>query len=180
MILNIRGTHGSGKSYIVQQLLKRFRAKPILNGAKIEGYEMNTSSGLLYAVGPYKTACGGCDAVQPYDLIWPRVEEYAKLGSVVFEGALISSCIGAIGKAMAARNDCVLGFMTTPLDTCLDRIRARRAASGNDKPLNPKNTQSKFESIQRNRFVLAQMGLRCVDVPFKNSLPTILEILNAR
>jgi hypothetical protein len=180
MIVNIRGTHGSGKSTIVKKILEKFEAVelPIGEGPKLAGYLVKLApKQRLYVVGPYRTACGGCDAIQPYDLIWPRVLAYAKKGHVLFEGALVSSSVGNIGRAMAARKDCVVAFMDTPLQECLDRIARRRAARGDDRPLNPKNTTSKFEGIVRSRPQLEALGLRCVTVPHKRAVSFVLGLL---
>jgi hypothetical protein len=181
MILNIRGTHGSGKSCIVHKILKQFGAKELPEGNKIGAYRVQC--GLrksLYIIGPYKTACGGCDAIQPYDLIWPRVERYATLGHVLFEGALVSSSVGNIGRAMAARKDCVVAFMDTPVEECLARIQRRRIAKGDDRPLNPKNTVSKFEGILRSRPQLESLGLRCVTLHYRRAYQEVLALLGVK
>src|SRR5882724_1628876 len=108
-ILNLRGTHGSGKTTIVRQLMGRYKAEPLQGpeDRKPQGYHMKTTFGDIRVVGSYETACGGCDAIQPYDLIWPRVVNYAEVGHVVFEGALISSCLGAIFEASKQYEDFV-------------------------------------------------------------------------
>jgi hypothetical protein len=173
MIFNLRGTHGSGKSTVALKLLKQFPhelVNPNPKG-KPEGYVLQvTRKRLLFIVGPYLTACGGCDAIQPYDLIWPRVEAYARQGDVFFEGALVSSSVGNIGRAMAQRKDCVVGFINTPLQTCLARIQKRREKKGDLRPLNPLNTTVKYEGIQRSRPQLEALGLRCVTINHHRAL----------
>lgn len=181
MLLNLRSTHGGGKSTVCKTILDRHPHTVLQGPKKIEGYKVDIGlSKPLFIVGPYKTACGGCDAIQPYDLIWPRVEAYAKRGHVLFEGALVSSSVGNIGRAMAARKDCVVAFMDTPLEECLARIARRRAARGDDRPLNPKNTTSKFEGILRSRPQLEALGLRCVTVPHKRAVAYVLGLLNGK
>lgn len=184
MILNIRGTHGSGKSTMVLKLLKQFphvatdlnpRGRPNNYKVKLPGVKKP-----LFIVGPYETACGGCDAVQPYDLIWPRVEQFALTGHVLFEGALVSSSVGNIGRAMAERKDCVLGFLDTPLEVCLERIAARRQARGDERPLNPYNTTVKFEGILRSRPKFEQLGIMCVDIPYRKAYLFVLSLLGVK
>lgn len=179
-IINLRGTHGSGKSTIVQQLMKRFptEATDRNERGRPNNYVLQLGPRQrLYVVGPYETACGGCDAIQPYDLIWPRVIAFARKGHVLFEGALVSSSVGNIGRAMAERKDCVIGFLDTPLQVCLDRIAARRAARGDTRPLNPHNTQVKYEGILRSRPQLEALGLRCVTIPHRRPVPAVLKLL---
>jgi len=181
MILNVRGTHGSGKSTIVQDILKKYVSAPIgPRPERPEGYKV-TIPGLskpLFVVGPYATQCGGCDAIQPYDLIWPRVEAYAIRGHVLFEGALVSSSVGNIGRAMAARKkSCVVCFLDTPLEVCLYRIRQRRAAKGDTRPLDPKNTAVKHHAVEVSRPKLEDLGLRCVTLKHKTATRDFMKVL---
>ena len=124
LILNIRGTHGSGKSTVVQDLMKMAETlTPVNPGARgrPEGYRLALPGVRkpVYIVGPYETQCGGADAIQPYATIWPRVEAYAKKGHVIFEGALVSCSVGSIGETMiASKKDCVVGYLDTPLEEC--------------------------------------------------------------
>lgn len=182
MIINVRGTHGSGKSTLAQQLIERYKGRPVYEkGCKRPAAHVIAIPELrkpLFLIGPYLTACGGCDAIQPYALIWPRVEKYAKQGHVIFEGALISSCVGAIGESMAQRKkDCIVLFLDTPLDVCLGRIKARRSLRGNQSPLNPKNTASKYLSTERGRAKLESMGVRCETLNYKKSFKQLLEVI---
>lgn len=181
MIFNLRATHGAGKSTVITDLLKKYPNTPISPSktGRPEGYKVTIPelSKPLYVVGPYATACGGCDAIQPYDLIWPRVVAYAKKGHVLFEGALVSSSVGEIGRSMAARKDCVVGFLDTPLEVCLARIGKRREARGDVRPLNPHNTTVKRIAVERSRPKLEALGLRCVTIKYKQATKKVLEVL---
>jgi thymidylate kinase len=189
LIVNLRGTHGSGKSTAVTKLMKAHHTELVVEvttgkerplvyklvGTKLDGAPL----GPTYIIGPYETACGGCDAIQPYANIWPLVEKYAKKGHVVFEGALVSSCVGSLGEAMAARRkkDCVVAYLDTPLQTCLDRIVKRRAKKGNTKPLNPKNTESKFKSVAATRTRFEELGVRTITINHKKAVAQLFEAL---
>lgn len=153
MILNIRGTHGSGKSTLVRGLLHRGNTSPLGSGKRPEGYitTLPKLASPIYVIGSYETTCGGCDAIQPYSLIWPRIVEYAARGHVVFEGALISSSYGNIGRSSEVYGDgFVFAFLDTPLEECLRRIAKRREARGDVRPLDPKNTTVKYNNVQRS------------------------------
>lgn len=181
MVVNIRGTFGSGKSTVVTKIMERYHAVPYDTDDKDRplNYVMNISGGKkLFVVGSYRTACGGCDGIQPYALIWPRVVKFAKLGHVLFEGALISSSYGNIGRASEAFGDeFVFAFMNTPLEVCLERIRKRREAKGNTKPVDPKNVASKIKTIAKSIQVATEKHRRIVIVNYKNPVPQILGIL---
>jgi predicted kinase len=191
MILNIRGTHGSGKSTLVRKLLDSGTTMAAVNedgspsdakrpaGYVVFGLPGMKKGAAMYVVGPYETACGGADAIQPYDLIWPRVLEYARKGHVIFEGALVSSSVGNIGREMAARRqkDCVVLFLDTPVQVCLDRIAKRRAAKGDERPLNPKNTTVKHHAVEVSRPKLEALGLRCVTLHHRKAFKELMEVI---
>lgn len=154
-IVSLRGTHGSGKSSVVAKILSNFCRSPLPNPDKPKkpwGYYVILPTGTLFVVGSYTTACGGCDAIQPYSDIWPLIEEAADAGHhVLFEGALVSSSYGNIGRSSEKYgDDVVFAFLDTPLATCLERIKTRRAANGNYKPLDPTNTEKKFNSVNKS------------------------------
>lgn len=182
LIVNIRGTHGSGKSTVIRTMMSRYGAERLGKGKRPDGYRINLPDikSPLYVVGPYETACGGCDAIQPYALIWPRVEEYAALGHVVFEGALVSSSYGNIGRASEAYgNRFVFAFMDTPLQVCLDRVASRRKARGDDRPLDPKNTTVKYNNVLRSIPTIRAAGRRLVTIDHRFPVHNVLRLFRA-
>lgn len=151
-VISLRGTNGSGKSYLVQRLMKKFPYRPEGQDERGRplGYEMDLDDGSkLYLVGRYETACGGCDGIHPYDAIWPRVDRYAQMGHVLFEGLSVSSGYGRIGRASEKYGDeFIFAFMDTPLQKCIDHVVARRLSKGNDKPFDPKNVVKKYHAVE--------------------------------
>ena len=184
LIINLRGTHGSGKSTIVKHLIELYNGvtttaslNPESRKPKPEGHQMETPYGLLTAVGPYHTACGGCDGIQPYARIWPLVEKYAALGHVIFEGALVSSSYGEIGRSSEKfGRQFVFAILDTPVDVCLARIVARRKERGVDKPFNEDNTKNKFKNILRSLETMQANGRRVVHLNYLDPIPQILEL----
>lgn len=168
VIVSLRGTHGSGKSSVVSKILQKYGCTPVNDSAKPKkplGYHVQLPTGLLFVVGSYATACGGCDAIQPYADIWPRIEEAADAGDhVLFEGALVSSSYGNIGRSSEKYGDAVkFAFLDTPLDVCLKRIAQRRAAKGNFEPVDPANTKHKFHSVAKSvEKIKTEFGRRVV------------------
>ena len=152
MIISLRGTNGSGKSHLVFQLMKKFNTVSIGKDktGKPTHYRLDLSRGeRLYVVGPYTSACGGCDAIQPYDNIWPAVEAVIPKGHVLFEGSLVSSGYGRIGEASEAYSDAVVFmFLDTPVEKCVQNVVNRRLARGNEKPFNPKNVYQKYRAVE--------------------------------
>ena len=158
MIISLRGTNGSGKSYLVKRLLRHFDAKGIGEGKKgrCANYKMTLETGdTLCVVGNYDIACGGCDSIQPYDNIWPRVVEMIEEGDhALFEGALVSSGYGRIGIATEDYgDDVVFVFLDTPLEICVENIYQRRMSRGKDEPLTDKtidNVRKKKKAVDNS------------------------------
>lgn len=129
MILNLRGTSGSGKSYLVHRLLASYKFEPIHETVKgkqkVVGYfspELN-----LYVVGRYETDCGGCDTVRDMDTVEGYVRSYAGLpANVIFEGLIVTSVIGRWVKISADfPGQFIWAFMDTPIEKCIERVMQR-------------------------------------------------------
>lgn len=171
MVINVRGTSGSGKSTIVRGIMAMGDVSPIGESAKkpdgyivrIPGRERN-----VMVVGPYVTACGGCDAISTQDEICNRIRAYSTLGDVLVEGLLMSHSFAryvALDRELFARDGthCVWAFLDTPLEVCLDRVRARREerrllTGAEFKELNTKNTTDKWNDNQEvyQKFLMAR------------------------
>jgi ABC-type dipeptide/oligopeptide/nickel transport system ATPase component len=199
IILNIRGTNGSGKSTTVRSLMdylwtkKALKRTPFQIDGKEGGYKFVLPEGRNVSIlGKYATACGGLDASFSYpgaadDVIF-FLDELAKVGDVVAEGvvAMGSYGIGRLQKfsvdQTAKSNKVIFALMDTPLETCIARCEARRAekaaAKGKEaKPLNPENLRSKWESNHKDLQKLKDLGLDTRFIPHIDPLPTILQFL---
>lgn len=166
VILNIRGTSGSGKSHIAFEFLKRFPHEALTDkDGKVKGYRVDTSSaGLIYDVfilGKYSTVCGGLDGVPTQIMAGElAIKAHAIGGHVLAEGLLASAAgpKGAFTDAIYQTGAAIFGILDTPLQVCLDRVRARRAAKGNEKPFNEKNTRDKWTQVHSTAKALDKLG----------------------
>src|SRR5262249_15014544 len=101
MLVNLRGTSGSGKSTVVRKLMAQCMRKPIYDMFGLrqpEAYKL-TLPQPAFVIGPYTkrpNLCGGCDRILPFALVPQLIEKYAQHGHVVFEGLLIATCYGVI------------------------------------------------------------------------------------
>lgn len=135
MIINIRGTSGSGKSTMIHKLLAEYPHYPMerkLNGwkkPKIIGYMIDTPKHWTLVVGSYETQCGGCDSMSykgSHDDIEKLVREFMLFGNVVFEGLTISSTLSRWQRISEENpGKFIWGFMMTPVEDCHQRILAR-------------------------------------------------------
>ena len=182
MLISLRGTSGSGKSTVVFTLMKNYFTEKIMGeDGKLEGYRIHVPSleKPVYAVGRYETPCGGCDSVPTQAEIVRRVEKYRQAGGhVIFEGLLASGGYGTVGALSEKYPDeYIFATLDTPYDVCVARVLSRRAAAGNDKPFNEKNTKSKFDSTRNvMRRVLAE-GRKAVWIDHTRAVEQVLELM---
>jgi len=151
MIICIMGTSGSGKSTIVHELLEKYPSAPVKSKGKTIAHKIDFPGKPVYAIGRYETQCGGCDGIPTQDEVCRRVKYYAKKGHVIFEGLLVSSCFGRYATLLPKLGQHKILFLSTPLRTCISRVKKRRKQRGNTKPFNPTNTEAKFFQMKKAR-----------------------------
>lgn len=174
MIIQIRGTSGTGKSTVVREVMKRYnpaRQKVFRTGRKqplcyflpwLGGPEdsLPEEHGLV-VVGHYETACGGCDTLPSYDASIEIVREAHSRGfDVLFEGLLISGEVRRCAELHADGLPYHVIGLEVPLEVCIASVNKRRWAKDPEKPgVNPKNTEAKYKTVQGAMRKLAEAGV---------------------
>jgi hypothetical protein len=68
-----------------------------------------------------------------------------------------------------------MGFLDTPLDTCIERVKQRRLERGNDKPFDPNRTLVKdYKAVRQARDNAITQGFRVVDIDHTNPTEYVL------
>ena len=168
LLVNIRGTHGSGKSTAIRALMEKATFRPIydvLFGPRHpEGYvgALPGVSVPIFVIGPYTTDCGGCDRIPRNATVMALIRKYAERGHVLFEGSLISSAYGAVGKLMERwGKDLAFVFLDTPLEECLQRVEARRGRERDERLI--RNVTSKYDAGWRvHQKVVSEGKMRAI------------------
>ena len=181
MLIQLRGTSGSGKSFIVNKLMDKHKFKPVYEKGEIMGYLCKDLN--LFIVGKYTTACGGCDSIPTQDEICRRVRLGLKKGwNVLFEGLIcshIAERYAKLYKACMKRNIPVAYiFLNTPLEKCRQNINKRRAKAGKP-PVTAKNTEKDDTSTHRSRENMLNMGVSDSDMPVLSAKQAYQYILNS-
>jgi len=164
-IINVRGCNGSGKTHTVRRFLDRLPYEKLgPNSSRPWGYKVDASSwgitGPVMIIGSYENSCGGGDGINSQEEIADRVVKAHGYGHVLIESLLVSkSSAGGHVAPILKDHGAIFGFLDTPWDTCLERVLARRAAAGNDKPFDPDKTmKSAYEQCHRSAVLLTQAG----------------------
>lgn len=171
-IVNLRGTSGSGKTYIARRIMEMYDPDPFrhfISGRKQPiGYTFHrkdlNSGPPLFVVGHYEgdpeTSCGGADNLpQGLDYIYGLVEESLDLGKDVFlEGLIVASDTARI-IAMHDKAKVLVVGLDTPLDECERSVEHRRAIRAertgrvqaplkmNKAGTHQKNAEAKFKAL---------------------------------
>ena len=168
-IIQVRGTSGSGKSTVMRAVMKQlgeFHGVTVAGRKQPMYYQLDWRHGSskpvgfdLCVLGHYATACGGCDTIGSAKAVIELIDSMKHWDVILCEGLLLSEDVKNTLTLPIDRLKVL--FLTTPLDTCLERIKGRRATAGNDKPLNVANTSNRVATIERARARLEDAGVFC-------------------
>lgn len=136
MIVNVRGTSGSGKSSLVRRVRELYTGTAIRfkEGGRKQpiGYLHHRAGGVLIGralalIGHYETDCGGCDTIANMDHIYEKVREASDAGyDVLYEGLLISADANRVIALHSDGFDPLVIALDTPIDLCLASVNQRR------------------------------------------------------
>lgn len=164
MIIQIRGTSGSGKSTLARIILDSMSPcmKHLVPGRRQPLFYTGIRAGgrKVAVLGHYATACGGVDTITDRGETFRLAEIHANDGfDVIMEGVILSDEVPRTVE-LARKFPLTVLHMDVPLEDCLAGIRKRREAKGNEKPLNPANTQKRIPAIARACARLSASGVQ--------------------
>jgi hypothetical protein len=149
MICNIRGTNGAGKSHLVRTILdeakrnshewfewcENGREHPVMTEVRFQ------SGGGLVVPGHYDVPCGGCDTLKTVDEAydWVKLGAHSGRYNVLYEGILVTDDVSRAIE-ISRQMELVVIALTTPVNACVEAVRARRRARGNGRPFDPTYT----------------------------------------
>ena len=169
MIIKLMGNSGSGKTTAVRQLMDLAQeVTPQREGFRVKGYRLDFEDGLrTYVLGSYENTCGGLDTIRTADEVIDLVMRYAPLGNIVMEGLLSSTYIGKLGEHLTNYPTNWV-FLDTPLNECIERVKARRLLAGDSRPFNEENTRNRAKPIAAARIKLLNKGAWVFDMDGSN------------
>ena len=185
MIIQLRGTSGSGKTWAMQQVTKLFdelmepvfmekRKRPILYLSKL-------NDAPVAVLGSYETACGGCDTIQEVAFVFALAESLHVRGfHVLFEGLLLSADVQRVltlNKLAAGRVAIVT--LSTTIEQCLEQVNARRKARLGDEftPVKEDNTRAKARGVELSHAKLELNGVMAFKCSSKEAVAQVRALL---
>ncbi len=185
MIINLRGTSGSGKTYLARRIIELYPQKTAfrLKGEKRKNplaYILDGNSKLqpLVVLGHYESICGGCDTISSYDQIFNLIKQFDKSKmNVFYEGLLISGDVKRISELHELGMDVQVIALDTCIDECITSVNERRAARGKLEPLNPKNTIEKHNLMKNCLKKFDEVGIKNSTLSRESAFIFIKELL---
>lgn len=188
-VIDLRGTNGSGKSWLMHKLLETYPHEPIHDSqttkrTKIKGYCLRIKSPGYHdtvLLGNYERNCGGVDS-WPHTTVTQMVREYSVAYKLVLlEGVMVSHTLERYHQLACDLPDYSFLFLNTPVMNCIGRVRARQYAKyGHVKEYDPKWLRYDHYRINgRIKRRLTEMGHRIVTVPWKTPWPVFHDEVEA-
>jgi hypothetical protein len=162
MIIQLRGTSGSGKTTAMRQVIgvgpewtARFsegRRKPV--------YYVRDQAAVM---GHYSSPCGGCDTFKNYGQLKDALKSAAReVSLILMEGLMLSDDVlqtVEIHETIMPVHR--IYYLNTPLDVCIERVKGRRVAKGKDTVFNEEKLKNRHAQIERTRPRLESAGIEC-------------------
>jgi hypothetical protein len=163
VIIQVRGTSGSGKTTAVRGFMKGFAWNPgyVLGRKRPLYYTCGDYPGpTLGVLGHYETPTGGCDSIGSAREAFEAVAK-VRFHHLIMEGLLLSEDTKWTMK-LAEEHSVRCLFLVTPIEECLERIAGRRKEVGRDENgFNPKKSTDRARLIERMRVKLVAAGVDC-------------------
>lgn len=176
MIIEVRGTSGSGKTTIVKGFLDRAknvkeifvpkRRKPLYYSCELYGKR-------TAVMGHYESACGGCDSIGSAPETYRAIESVKnKFDVVLSEGLLWSEDV--IWTERFGKENVKVLFLTTSEEECIRRVYNRRKEAGKTGEFNAPKAVRRILTIERTRPRLLDLGFPCIRAS-SNQATSIIE-----
>lgn len=187
MLINLRGSHGTGKTTIVRKVMDAYPKRKAIyleSGRRIPiGYickkEGQTT---LFVPGSYEhPVSGGCDNVQSVNLIYDTIRKYAKKGyDILFEGIVAQHSTPNI-ILLSERYKLRVVVIDIPTKKALKGVRARRKLRNETEQFNPANTIKESAAVLSSSRRLQSAGVKVRYAKSRSAaLDKVLDLLELR
>lgn len=165
MIINVRGTHGSGKTTVVRRIMESYE---VCNPLFIEGRKRPIAYRCedkhlknVMVLGSYENTTGGCDTISQIEMIFDLALTYADAGyNVLFEGIVAQHSATRLLE-LNKKHPVDVIILTTPMEVAIESVKSRRAERGADvENFDPKNVIKEYKSVLSSTRNLESKGMK--------------------
>jgi hypothetical protein len=184
VIIQVRGTSGSGKSTVVSKVMQAIgdwdkvyvppRKRPICYL-----HYREVAAKPILVLGHYEIACGGCDTIGSVPQVFAAMQSLVAWDyeHIICEGLLLSE---DVKWSLPYKDNLKAIFLTTPVDECLRRVTKRQEEKGRE-PADPARVVRKLTTrvgtIERARLRLVAAGADCRRVNSDQAVKVVLGFL---
>lgn len=165
VIINIRGTYGSGKTTLARFVMDNYldgHAHYVPGRKRPLYYTFTHPNGgtPLAVIGSYETVCGGCDTIGEIKDIFETIDFLREDHDVLYESLLLTAdCARTIKYYQSGWNLQVI-YLDVPTQVCLDSVNQRRRAKDPQAAdVDPKNLLAKVDSCRSSQKNLDRNGV---------------------
>lgn len=173
LVINIRGTNGSGKSTVPLQMYEIDGSKYTIEHGK--DYKLTVFPKYKFiALGSYHNKTGGLDGIRTTDLIEEALVEAMEIAKekgyhILMEGILASTVkstyLKFLKKSQAEGFKPIVLIYTTPPEVCIPRIYARNGG----KPIKESLVVNKYNTVMRQYDYFNENGIEAKKVNNTNT-----------
>lgn len=179
MIINIAGTSGSGKSFLMRSFLDWVRKEGSVNEREENGYRIALPTyGTGFIVGKYDVPSGGCDTISDVSAVYNLVRGKLKLyDHVLYEGLFCHNMTRGTELVQEYPGQFHIIQLMTPLAKCMEAINERRAVKGKGALEKTENTIGNYKRAESYCAKMRDSGAKVHKLKREIALPKMLEIL---
>lgn len=186
MIVNIAGTSGAGKTYLVREFMEWAEGEGVLKPRYLDGRKLPIGYDLilkgertLHIAGSYEdTPTSGCDTIK--DVVWAYdyIREQHDAGkNVLYEGLFMMNMTRGPQLAEEIGSGFHIIWLDVPLAICFAAINERRAKLGQG-PLHTKhNTRNNFIRARNYSDAMRGVGAAVIRVNRQQAMSALRAVL---
>ena len=176
MIIQIRGTSGSGKTWVVKEIMKEYDWEP--HYVENRKRPLYYTSGDIIVLGHYEIDCGGCDTIGSAPKVFQTIQNLKVPYKVMITEGLLW---GEDVKWTVQLEDTVRSlYLHTSLEDCLNNVKKRQ---GGIEPKDPnrvvRKLSKRIQTISRTMPRLQSVGVYCRRASSNQSVKIIRKWINA-
>lgn len=181
MIVQIAGTSGSGKSFLVRQFMEGGELTEDVEDGRILGYDLQRPDlrRPVYILGRYGDVdTAGCDTIKGVEKIYYMVRCAHEVGyHVLFEGLFAMNQTRGPALAQELGRQITIMLLEVPLGVCYKSVNQRRSRRGEDVRTVWGNTRGNYVRAQNYTARMREAGARAMVVSREEAVGEILRIM---